>query len=245
MRPVFIALAFAVMAAAMPAAGQALSDADREALRAEVRSYLLENPEVIVEAMQVLQDRQDAAAGAEDLALVQTHKEALFNDGMSWVGGNLDGDITIVEFTDYRCGYCRKAFSEIEQLIKADGNIRFVVKEFPILGDASIISSRFAIAVLQLHGADAYKLAHDGLITLRGEPDAATLTALAQEMGLDGAAILARMNAPEVEAVIAANHALGQALRISGTPTFVVGRQMLRGYLPQEAMEQVVAQERG
>jgi protein-disulfide isomerase len=241
----FLALAFAVMAAAAPVLAQEMSDAEREALRAEVRAYLLENPEVIVEAMQILQDRQNEAAGAQDLALVQTHQEALFNDGMSWVGGNPDGDITIVEFTDYRCGYCRKAFTEIEELIKKDGNIRFIVKEFPILGEASILSARFAIAVLQLHGDDAYKAAHDGLITLRGEPDTATLTALAQDLGLDAPPILARMMAPEVEAVIAANHALGEAMRITGTPTFVVGRQMLRGYLPREAMEQVVAAERG
>lgn len=222
-----------------------MSDAERAAFRAEVKAYLLENPEVIVEAMTVLQGRQEAAAGAQDTALVQANQAALFEDANSWVGGNPAGDVTIVEFTDYRCGYCRKAFAEIEELIKADGNIRFIVKEFPILGDASVISARFAIAVLQLHGADAYKRAHDGLITLRGEPDDATLTALAGELGLDGAAILARMNAPEVDAVIAANHALGDAMQISGTPTFVVGGQLLRGYLPLEDMQKVVAGERG
>jgi protein-disulfide isomerase len=244
MRPFLFAAALAAIPFAA-SAEQAMTEAERAAFRAEVKAYLLENPEVIMEAIGILQARQDAAAGAEDLALVQAHKEALFNDGASWVGGNPQGDVTIVEFTDYRCGYCRKAFTEIEELIKADGNIRFVVKEFPILGEASVISARFAIAVLQLHGGDAYKGAHDGLITLRGEPDDATLTALAAELGLDAAPLLARMSAPEVDAVIAANHALGDALRISGTPTFVVGSQMLRGYLPLEAMQEVVAQERG
>jgi protein-disulfide isomerase len=244
MRPIILAAALAITPFAA-IAQQDMSEAERAAFRAEVKAYLMDNPEVIMEAIEVLQARQDASEGAEDLALVQTHKDALFSDGASWVGGNPDGDITIVEFTDYRCGYCRKAFTEIEELIKADGNIRFVVKEFPILGDASVISARFAIAVLQLHGNDAYKRAHDGLITLRGEPDEAKLTALAGELGLDGAPILARMAAPEVDAVIAANHALGDALRISGTPTFVVGNQMLRGYLPLEAMQDVVAAERG
>jgi protein-disulfide isomerase len=243
MRPILLAAALTL--APLPAFAQDMSEAERAAFRAEVKAYLMENPEVIMEAIEVLQARQEAAEGAEDLALVQTHKDALFSDGASWVGGNPDGDVTIVEFTDYRCGYCRKAFTEIEELIKVDGNIRFVVKEFPILGDASVISARFAIAVLQLHGGDAYKRAHDGLITLRGEPDEATLTALAGELGLDAAPILARMAAPEVDAVIAANHALGDALRISGTPTFVVGSQMLRGYLPLEAMQEVVAAERG
>lgn len=232
-------------ALAAPLAAEEMTELERDAFRAEVRAYLLDNPEVIMEAIDVLQARQEAAKGEEDLALVQTHKEALFNDANSWVGGNPDGDITIVEFTDYRCSFCRKAFSEIEELIKQDGNIRFVVKEFPILGEASVISARFAIAVLQLHGNDAYKAAHDGLISLRGEPDTATLSALAGELGLDADPILARMNAPEVDAVIAANYALGDAMQISGTPTFVVGRQMLRGYVPLEAMQQVVADERG
>lgn len=240
-----ILLSSALALSLTPALAAEMSEEERAAFRAEVRAYLLDNPEVLMEALDVLQARQDAAKANQDLQFVADNKEALFNDANSWVGGNPDGDITIVEFTDYRCGYCRKAFAEIEELIKADGNIRFVVKEFPILGDASLISARFAIAVLQLHGGEAYKAAHDGLITLRGEPDEATLTALAGELGLDAAPILARMNAPEVEAVIAANHALGDAMQISGTPTFVVGSQMLRGYLPLDAMQEVVAEERG
>jgi len=245
MRPILFATALAATLTALPSWAGEMTDAERAAFRAEVKAYLLENPEVIVEAMTVLQGRQETAAAQQDVALVNTNKAALFDDAASWVGGNPDGDVTIVEFTDYRCGYCRKAFAEIEELIKADGNIRFIVKEFPILGDASVVSSRFAIAVLQLHGADAYKRAHDGLISLRGEPDDATLSALAGELGLDAAPILARMAAPEVDAVIAANHTLGDAMQISGTPTFVVGGQLLRGYLPLDAMQKVVADERG
>jgi protein-disulfide isomerase len=243
MRPLILAAATTLLS--LPALAADMTDAERSAFRSEVRDYLLENPEVLMEALEVLQTRNDAADGAQDLALVQDNLKALVDDGVSWVGGNPQGDVTIVEFTDYRCGYCRKAFAEIEELIKADGNIRFVVKEFPILGDSSVISSRFAIAVLQLHGADAYKAAHDGLITLRGEPDDSTLSALAGEIGLDPAPILEKMKTPEVDAVIAANHALGDAMKISGTPTFVVGGQLLRGYLPLEAMQKVVAQERG
>ena len=170
-----------------------MTEPERDAFRTEVRDYLLENPEVLVEAMSVLQAREESAAIAQDAQLLQTYHDALFNDPNSYVGGNPDGDITIVEFTDYRCTYCRKAFSEIEDLMKADGNIRFVVKEYPILGEASVISARFAVAVLQLFGNDAYKAAHDGLITLRGDPDAATLTRLANDIGLDAQAVLARM----------------------------------------------------
>jgi protein-disulfide isomerase len=217
---------------------------ERAAFRAEVTAFLLDNPEVIVEAMDVLQQRQDAAAADRDVQFLTENHDALFNDAASWVGGNPDGDVTLIEFTDYRCGYCRKAHDEVAELIRSDGNIRFIVKEFPILGDASMISSRFAIAVLQMHGPDQYKAAHDALITLRGEPDEATLTRLATDMGLDPAAVLLRMGSEEVTAVIAANHALADAMQISGTPTFVIKGQMLRGYVPLDGMRKIVADER-
>ncbi len=247
MRPILAALplALSLMGTSALAEGAApMTEAERAAFRAEVRAYLLENPEVLIEAMDVLQSREAETAAARDVQMLADNKEALLNDPASWVGGNPQGDITIVEFTDYRCGYCRKAFAEVEELVKSDGNIRFVLKEFPILGEESMISSRFAIAVRQLHGDDAYKKAHDALITLRGSPDAATLGALAVDLGLEAGPIIARMNADEVTAVIAANHAMADKLQITGTPTFVLGDQLLRGYVPLDAMRQLVEDER-
>lgn len=222
----------------------ALSEAERDAFRAEVRAYLLENPEVLMEAIAALEQRQQQQHIAEDLALLKTNADEIFNDPNSWVGGNPEGDITLVEFIDYRCGYCRKAHDEVADLVASDGNIRFVVKEFPILGDASVNSSRFAIATRQLGGDDLYKKAHDTLITLRGEPNADTFRRLAQDLGLDADAVLARMDSPEVSEVIAANHALANRLQISGTPTFVVDQTMVRGYVPLDGMRQIVEGQR-
>jgi protein-disulfide isomerase len=221
-----------------------MTPADREAFRAEVKAYLLENPEVLVEAMDVLQTRQDQAAAASDLELVVTYKDALTTDKNSWVGGNPNGDITVVEFMDYRCGYCRKAYSEVEELVKSDGNIRLILKEYPILGEDSVTSARFAIAVLQLGGDDAYKKAHDALITLRGQPDAENLGRLATDLGLDPTAVLAKMGSEEVSTVLAANEDLGGKMSITGTPSFVIQSQMLRGYVPLDGMQQIVADER-
>jgi protein-disulfide isomerase len=221
-----------------------MTDAEKAAFRDEVRAYLLENPEVLMEAMQVLQDRQDQAAAAQEEQLLAQNRDFIFNDPNSWVGGNPDGDITVVEFMDYRCGYCRKAWEEVADLVASDGNIRFVVKEFPILGDESVASSRFAIAVRLLHGNDAYSAAHDELITLRGSPDGDTLTRLATSLGHDPAAILAKMDSDEVTAIISANHAFAQAMNITGTPTFFVGDTILRGYLPEDEMRKIVAEER-
>ncbi len=221
-----------------------MTDAEREAFKAEVRAYLLDNPEVLMEAMDVLKERQDQAAAAQDQLFLSQNRDFIFNDPASWVGGNPDGDITIVEFMDYRCGYCRKAYDEVADLVKTDGNIRFVVKEFPILGDDSLASSRFAIATRLLHGDDAYASVHDALITLRGSPDSETLARLATDLGFPAQPILDKMNSDEVTQIIAANHAFAQQMNITGTPTFFVGDTILRGYLPEDEMKSVVAEAR-
>jgi len=222
-----------------------MSAAEREAFRAEVRAYLLDNPDVLVEAMNVLQQREQEEAAQRDLELLAIHGDTIFSSPDDWVGGNPEGDVTLVEFIDYRCGYCRRAYTEVEELVASDGNIRFVIKEFPILGEASLLSSQFAVAVRQLHGDTAYKAAHDGLIDLRGEPNAETLARLAGDLGHDPQPILDRMGSDEVKAVIMANHALADTLEISGTPTFVMKDMMLRGYIPLHVMRNIVAEVRG
>lgn len=218
-----------------------MTDAERAAFQAEVRAYLLENPQVIMEAVAVLEDRQAAAQAQGDAELLRVNAQDIFQDPASWAGGNLDGDVTLVEFVDYRCGYCRKAHDEVAELVARDGNIRLVLKEFPILGEESMLASRFAIAVRQIAGDAAYKAMHDALITRKGPISPQALGGMATAAGLDAEAVLARMDAPEVTAVIAANHALAGRLQINGTPTFVLADQMLRGYVPLDGMTQLVA----
>ena len=214
---------------------------ERLALQGEIKAYILENPEVLVEAMGILQTREDAAATERDALLVQASSDAIFASPDDWVGGNPQGDVTVVEFMDYRCGYCRKAYTEVEELVASDGNIRFVVKEFPILGEASLLSAQFAIAVRQLHGDAAYEAAHKALIDLRGEPTVETLTRLASDLGHDPKPIIDRMPGDAVMDVIKANHALADKMEISGTPTFVLKDTMLRGYVPLDGMREIVA----
>ncbi|MBE9636448.1 DsbA family protein [Salipiger mangrovisoli] len=221
---------------------QKLTPEQREAFRAEVREYLLDNPEVIMEAVSALEARQAEQQAAADDQLVSSNAAALFDDGYSWVGGNPDGDVTIVEFSDYRCGYCRKAFPEVEELVKSDGNIRIIIKEFPILGQDSMTSSRFALATMLVAGPDAYKQMHDALISLKQQPTEPVLSKLASTLGLDSDAILAKMADPEVDRRIKETHELASKLQISGTPTFVFGDQMLRGYVPIDGMRQILDQ---
>ena len=224
----------------------AMSADEKAAFGDAVRAYLLENPEVLTEAIEVLKDRQAAAEATQDVELVKANADDLFADTASYVGGNPEGDITVVEFIDYRCGYCKKAHAEVMDLVNGDGNIRYIVKEFPILSEDSATAARFAIATLQVAGPEAYAKVNAGFYeSFRGEVTPDTLSAFADDLGLDAAPILARMEAPEVTKVIEDNHALAQRMQISGTPTFVMGEQMVRGYIPLAHMQQVVAEERG
>ena len=222
----------------------AMTEAEREAFRTEVRAYLLDNPEVLTEAIGVLETRESQRLAEADRALVTENLDLIVNDGRSWVGGNPEGDVTVVEFMDYRCSYCRQAFQEIEDLVEGDGEIRFILKEFPILGPQSEMASRFAIAVQQIHGPDAYKDVHDALMVLQADIDEASLTRLAEALALDPAPIFERMEAPEVTEILDANYALAQSLGISGTPTFVMGDQLVRGYVPLEGMQAIIEAER-
>ncbi|MDR9483956.1 MAG: DsbA family protein [Sediminimonas sp.] len=240
-----LAAAAAAIALAGPASALDLTDmnqSERSALREEIRAYILDNPEVIMEAVAILEQRQNAQKAQSDAQMIATNAEALFEDDASWVGGNPEGDLTLVEFMDYRCGYCRKAAPEVSELIESDGNIRIIVKEFPILGDQSVIASRFAIAVLQLEGDAAYEKAHDTLIKFKGEIGRDALTRIAGDLGLEAAPILERMDSDAVTEVISRNHQLASRLQITGTPTFVMGEQMLRGYVPLDKMRQIAAQ---
>ena len=224
----------------------AMTDAERDAFGAAVRAYLLEHPEVLQEVITELDARQQAAKLAEDAALVTANKGLIYDDGYSFVGGNPEGSITLVEFLDYRCGYCRKAHAEVAELVKSDGDIRYVVKEFPILGEQSVLASRFAIAVLQVVGPEAYDKVKNGFYdgSFRGDVTPETLAAFAGSLGLATDAVFERMDAPEVREVIEANHKLAITLDITGTPTFVLGDSMVRGYVPLDQMRAIVEEER-
>lgn len=237
--------ALALLAAPVQALDvSSMTETERAAFRAEVRAYLLENPEVILEAINVLEDRQAAAETQADFDLVMQNAEALFDDGFSWVGGNPEGDITLVEFIDYRCPYCRRAMLEVKSLLAADGNIRLIRKELPILGDDSMQASRFAIATKTIAGMEAYGLIHDALMDYHGELSEVALRRLSDAFDLDSDAIIAEMDSDATTSQIARTHALAQRMKISGTPTFVLQDEMLRGFLPAEQLAIIVAEKR-
>ncbi|RPE71739.1 protein-disulfide isomerase [Pacificibacter maritimus] len=219
-----------------------MSDKDRAAFRAEVRAYLLDNPEVLMEAISVLEDRNAEKAEASDRDLILSHAEALFTSPNDLILGNPDGDITIVEFLDYRCGYCKKAHPDMTALLKNDGNIKMIVKEFPILGEASVLASRFAIAVHLVAGDEAYSDVYENLMSGGSNVTEGSLKRLLRGTDIDVDAVMARINTDEVSNIIAQNHALGQAMQINGTPAFVMQSEVIRGYVPYDSMVEIVAE---
>lgn len=242
-----LALGSALMAGPLAAFDPAsMTEAEKIAFGEAVRTYLVENPEVLTEVISALEAQQAAQQAEADQSAVATNAQALFADPASFVAGNPEGDLTVVEFIDYRCGYCRKAHAEVAELVRSDGNIRYVVKEFPILGEQSLLAARFAIATLQLAGPEAYAKVNAGFYeSFRGDVTPDTLKAFAEGLGLDAAAILAGMDRPEVSKVIQDNHLLAERLSITGTPAFLFGDQFLRGYAPLENMRALVDEARG
>ncbi len=247
MKRILLATALAITTFTAPAMATDLmdmTDSERDVFRAEVRAYLMENPEVLLEAINVLEQRQATEEAVNDATLLLNNADEIFNDGVSYVGGNPDGDVTVVEFSDYRCPYCKRAHKEVAQLLAEDGNIKFIYKEFPILGPDSLTAAQFAVAVLLKDGPEKYRAVNNALMEMRGDPSEAALSAIANEQGLDAGALLEGMKSSEVTQIIQANRALGQRLKISGTPTFIIGDQILRGYLPLDNMQAIVKEAR-
>ncbi len=222
-----------------------MTDEERAIFREEVRAYLMENPQVIMDAVAVLEEREQAAQAQADLSLVSDNADEIFNDGYSFVAGNPEGDITLVEFLDYRCGFCKRAHGEVAKLLETDGNIRLVVKEFPILGEQSLLASRFAVATKQIAGDDAYAGLHDALMVMNGDVNMRALKRMASTFGLDADAIETHMNSDEVTEEIRRTRALAQRLSITGTPTFVLEDELVRGFLPYDQMQALIDEKRG
>ena len=219
-----------------------MTSEERALFRAEIRSYLMEKPEVLVEAMQVLREREARQEANRDEQMLSQLSPEIFNDGVSFVGGNPDGDITIVEFVDYRCGYCRRAYSDMMQLIMVDKNIRWVIKEFPILGQDSDLASRLAVATLQHYGPKDYANLHNVLMEFKGPINNGTLSRISQDAGIELDPILELIKSKEVSDHISRMRALGQQLGITGTPAFVIEDTILRGYLPLTEMQKIIAE---
>lgn len=208
-----------------------MTETEREAFGEAVRSYLLDNPLVIREAIEVLQQRQDAEERAAESARVRQYLAALHDTTYSWSGGNPDGDVTVVEFLDYRCGFCKRAHPAVKEALETDGNFRLIVKEYPILGPDSEAAGRMAMAAYRIDPS-LYPQLNDELMAFRGELTETMAYRIADQLGYDVAELKALASSSEIEAEIEKTYRLAEALGVRGTPTFIVGDRIVRGALP-------------
>ncbi len=197
-----------------------------DAFERRVRDYLLKNPEVIVEAVQRLEARRYATEESEVQAVLKSRADEVFRDPASPVVGNPDGDVTVVEFFDYNCPYCRKVAGVVQEVEAGDSQLRFVYKEFPILGPNSVFAAKAALAA---HRQGRYAEFHKALMQARGAADQTSVVRMAAELGLDETRLKADMADPAIQSALDRNLDLARALRIAGTPGFVVGDEILRG----------------
>ena len=235
---VFAAIALAAAAPATRAEQPA--DLSVQQIEKIVREYLLREPEIIYQALEELQRRQAEAEAARQQAAIAENRSELLNDPASPVGGNPDGDVTLVEFFDYRCAYCRRVVSSMRALLDEDRDLRVVFKELPVLGPDSERAARAALASRRQGGYVPFHFALMAAedLSLQG------IRAAAEAVGLDPDRLEADMAAPEVNAAIQANYALANELGIEGTPAFVIGTQLIPGAVDKARLEQLIREAR-
>src|SRR6201747_2826156 len=223
-------LAFALGGASLPASAQSFSDTQRGDIETIVRNYLIAHPEVLEEAMAELSKRQTAAEAEKHEASVAKNADAIFNSPRGVTIGNKDGDVTFVEFFDYNCGYCKRAMTDMLDLMKSDPKLKVVLKEFPVLGPGSVEAAQIAVAArMQDPAGKKYLDFHQKLLGGRGQADKARAMAAAKEAGFDMAKLEKDLASPEVRATLEENLKLAEAMGMNGTPSYVIGKQVVIG----------------
>ncbi|MBM3531526.1 MAG: DsbA family protein [Alphaproteobacteria bacterium] len=241
MRRVAVALILAALAFHAPAIAQPFSADQKKTIEEIVRSYILKNPEIIREVIEALQAKEQQSIDERRGEAMAKLKGELLSDPTSPVLGNPAGDVTVVEFFDYRCPYCKRTDPVVDQLVKEDGRIRRVMKEFPILGPESHFASRVALAA-RIQGK--YEQVHKLLITSKGALDQETVLKLAKEAGADMDQLKRDIKSPTIEDALKRNRDLAGALEITGTPAFIIGKEFVPGAADIDTFRQIVARAR-
>ncbi len=221
---------------------QGFTAAQKAEIEAIIRQYLVDKkPETITEAMKVINQRERARQEKAAKETLSRNKSLIFNDPTSPVLGNPKGDVTIVEFYDYSCSHCKAAHLAVGEILKADKNVRFIAKEFPILGEGSLIASRAALASVK---QKKFAQFHTVLMDYREELNETSVMKLAQQAGLNTVQLNRDMNDRAIDETIAKNHKLASDLNVSGTPMFIIGDTAYPGELDAASLRQAVANAR-
>ena len=239
-------MAFALACGLAALQAQPLRAADmpteqREAIEGIIHDYLLKNPDVLIEALRSAEDKLNRDADAKAETVLKDRHSEIYDDPATPVGGNPRGDVTIVEFFDYRCPYCKQVLPSLQSLLNEDHKLRFVYKEFPVLGPVSVVAARAALAA-QRQGK--YEAFHAAMMATKGQITDDTVYKVAASVGLDVDRLKQDMAAPDIARELKANLALAEALNIHGTPGFIIGNRIVPGALDLEALKNMIAEAR-
>ncbi|QKV18012.1 DsbA family protein [Oricola thermophila] len=234
------AVAAAVLLPAATGPAAAFDDAERKEIETIVRDYLLANPEVLLEVQQALTAKQMAEQRDQQQKAIASKSDSIFGDSRDPVLGNPEGNVTIVEFFDYNCGYCKRALTDMVSMMEGDSELRFVLKEFPILGPESEEAHRVAFAFHDLH-PDRYTEFHLRLLGGEGRANEESAMRIALDLGADEAALRRQMEDDSVIERIRDTYQLATELGISGTPAYVIGDEVVSGALGEEVLATKVA----
>lgn len=229
--------------AAVPAAAQDAADPiERERIESIVRDYLLRNPEIIVEAMQVLEQRERVAAEARREEAMTALIPTLSASPLTPIVGPEDADVTLVEFFDYQCGYCKRMLGDLRHVMENDDKLKVIFVEYPALGPASVVAARAALAA---KGQGKYLEYHLALMEYQGRLDEGVIFGTAERVGLDVPQLKQDMAKPEIEGYLRSVRGLADQLGVRGTPTLVVGDAFIPGYIKADELQRAIAVARG
>ncbi|MFN7924688.1 MAG: DsbA family protein [Bryobacteraceae bacterium] len=220
-----------------PAATRAADAVSKSEIEATIRAYLLEHPELLLDMSQALEKKQAEARRVQAKTALTAHRDALLADAKTPSFGKAASPVTIVEFFDYRCGYCKRVSPTVKKLMEEDPSIRVVFKELPILGPESSVA---ALAALAAHEQGGYLKFHQALMAA-SEFTPEVISDLAKKSGLDTERLQKDMAKPELQAALAQNRTLSEALAIQATPAFVIGDEVVPGALSEEAFKGLIA----
>ncbi len=231
----------ALAVAAMPALADPLTADQKQAVEQVIHDYLIKNPDVMIEALKIAREKEEADAGETSRNAVIARKEELLHDPDSPFAGNPQGDVTIVEFFDYRCPYCKQVEPSLEALVKEDPKLRIVYKEYPILGPPSVTATRIALAARK---QGKYGDFHHAMLAIHGQVDDNVVMQVAASVGIDTAKAKKEIETGEPDKLIRRNLDLASGLSVQGTPVFIVGTTIAPGAADIETLRKMVADAR-
>jgi len=236
-----IILALTILAAPLPAMAQGFTPSQREEIVGILREALQRDPSILREALAALERDEERGREQAAKAAIARHADQLFRSADDPVRGNPQGKVTLVEFFDARCGYCKQLQPVMEQLLRKHRDVKLVLKDLPILGPNSLLASR---ALLAAQAQGKYAELYGALLALREEPTEPVLKREAERVGLDWARLRREMDDPAIAKRIEANNRLASALQIQGTPALVIGETLIPGAIDLATLERLVAEQR-